>query len=193
MLILILYLNEDPIDLIKTRRSVRSFKQEEISLDILKDIIDAARLAPSPHNLQPWEFIIVKEKENRDTVFKHISWLSEPKKELRPTAYIMVLTEVKNLKNVSITASIGASIQNILISAWYYGIGSCWIGSIKKKDELKKFFNIPESLSIFAIIALGYPADIPETIDSDSILKPFIKDGKLIVPKKKLEKILHIF
>lgn len=192
MLFIILYLNNDLIEIIKTRRSIREFKQEEISSEVLQDIVDAGRLAPSPHNIQPWEFIIIRKKENRDTIFKHLGWLFEPDIKSRPTAYIIVLTEGKNLKSVSITASLGACIENIMLAAWSYDIGSCWIGSVKNKKELEKFLGIPENIEIFAVIALGYPKSIPLAVETDSILKPLRKEGKLFVPKKKLEKILHI-
>ncbi len=190
MLFIILYLDNDLIELIKTRRSVREYKQEEISLEVLKDVVDAGRLAPSPHNIQPWEFIVVK--ENRDTIFSHTGWLFEPDKKSRPTAYIIVLTEEKNLKSVPVIASLGACIENIILAAWSYGIGSCWIGSVKNKKELANFLGIPEYITIFGIIALGYPENIPLAVDTDSTSKPFKKDGKVFVPKKNLEKILHI-
>lgn len=192
MLFIILYLDNDLIDIIKTRRSIREFKQEEVSLEVLKDIVETGRLAPSPHNIQPWEFIIIKNKENRDTIFNHTGWLFEPDKKSRPTAYIIVLTEEKNLKSVSVIASLGACIENMILAAWSYGIGSCWIGSIKKKKELESFLGIPEDITIFSIIALGYPESLPIVVDIDSIIKPFKKDGKVFVPKKNLERILHL-
>jgi len=179
-------------DLIKTRRSIREYKQIPVSFDVLKEIVDAGRFAPSPHNIQPWEFIIVQREENCDSLYLHLGWLYESDKSSRPVSYIVVITEKKNLKNLSIVASLGASIENMLLSAWSHGIGSCWIGSIKDKNGLKKFLKIPEDFTIFAVITLGYPLNIPETIDTNIVLKPFFKDGKLFVPKLKIDKVLHI-
>jgi len=180
--------------LIQTRRSIRKFEQQEISLMILKQICDDARFAPSPHNLQPWEFVIIHDGELRNKVFDHLEWLGgTPETGKTPVAYIVLLIPKELNKDWSCLASLGACCQNILLSAWSYGIGSCWIGSVHNQKRLKKILKIPERLNIFSIIALGYPAEKPLIEESDTRIKPFRDtSGKIHVPKKALESILHI-
>ncbi len=186
--------NIDIHSLIQTRRSIRRFRQEEISLVTLKQICNDARFAPSPGNLQPWEFLIIHDSELTNKLFGHLEWLGgTPEIGKTPVAYIVLLTPKEHSKDWSCLASLGACCQNILLSAWSYGIGSCWIGSVNNQSRLKKILKIPEWLNIFSIIALGYPAEKPFVEESADAIRPY-RDalGKIHVPKKTLKHILHI-
>ena len=84
------------------RRTIRRFKQEQIKIDILKKLIDYARMAPSGMNLQGLEYIIISKPEIRDKIFLLLKWAAAlPEKERipeigrRPTAYIIVLGNTK--------------------------------------------------------------------------------------------------
>jgi nitroreductase len=180
--------------LIQTRRSIRKFEQKEVPLTTLMQICDDGRFAPSPHNLQPWEFIVIHDGEIRNKVFGHLEWLGgTPEIDEAPVAYIVLLMPRKYDKDWSCLASLGACCQNILLSAWFCGIGSCWIGSVQNQKELRKILMIPERLNIFSIVALGYPAEEPLIEGSEDSIKPYRDiSGKIHVPKKALKPILHI-
>lgn len=187
---------KDVHTVIRTRRSIRKFKQIEIDLELLKQIVQDGSLAATASNKQPWEFIIVNDKNKREQVFKNIYWLkqaSKPSDSQKPTAYIIVLGNPNISKSYIYDCS--AAAQNILLSAWGYGIGSCWIGSMNR-DKLYKIFNIPKELEIVAIIALGYPDETPSLKkikkSSTSVTTPYIESNRLVVPKYQLEDILHI-
>jgi nitroreductase len=180
--------------IIRTRRSIRRYKPLPIPMDILKQIVSDATLAPSAGNNQPWEFIIVTEEINRKIIFDNIYWLTsagKPPKDKQPQAYIIVLGNPQISKEYIYDCS--AAIQNILLSTWGYGIGSHWIGSINR-DEIYKNFGIPQNLKIVAIISLGYPDEEPEVefVKDEKNLAPYKKQDKLVVPKRELSKILHI-
>ncbi|MGB9720637.1 MAG: nitroreductase family protein [bacterium] len=181
-------------NLIQSRRSIRKFTQEQVPEQIVMQIIDDARFAPSPNNIQPWEFLIVRKKELINRVFSHLEWLGEkPTIYETPTTYIILLVPKKFSKNLSCIASLGACVQNILLSSWSYGIGTCWIGSIKNAGQLKEMLKIPASLDIFSIIALGYSAEKPIIEESKEQTTPYLDTlGKMHVPKKPLSEILHI-
>lgn len=187
--------NKDVHTIIRTRRSIRRFKQTEIDLEILKQIVEDGSLAATASNKQPWEFIIVNDKKKKQLIFENIYWLPQagkPPESQKPTAYIVVLGNPL-ISNCYIY-DCSAAIQNILLSAWGYGIGSCWIGSMNK-DELYKIFGIPKKLDIVAIIALGYPDERPSLKRikkfSKKSLTPYRKNNTLIVPKYSVEEILH--
>lgn len=179
---------------IRTRRSIRRFQPIEIPYDILKEIVYDGSLAPSAGNRQPWEFIVVTQKENRKIIFENIYWLKsagKPSDDEQPQAYIIVLGNPEISKEYIYDCS--AAIQNILLSAWGYGIGSCWIGSINR-EKIYTHFNIPRKLEIVAIIALGYPKEFPEVVIQSSVSTtvPYKRGNTLVVPKKSVEQILHI-
>lgn len=193
-LVVILFSNSDCHSVIQTRRSIRRFTQDSIPLSILTKICDDARLAPSPGNCQPWEFIVVTDSNVAEEIFNHLEWLGEPPTvNEKPTAYIVVLIPKDRQKDWSIIASFGACCQNILLSSWAQGIGSCWIGSIKEHNKLKKVLKIPKDLEIFSIIALGYPKEKPTLEEFKDTTTPYRNsDGKIYIPKKALKQILHL-
>jgi nitroreductase len=191
-------------ELILKRRSIRRFEQKKIPLETLKKLVNAARLAPSGSNLQPWEFMIINEDSLLEKVFPTLAWAGyiapegNPSLGERPVAYVILLVN-KNIRREGYEHDLGAAAQNIMLTALEEGIGSCWLGSIKR-DQLRKILNVPEGYLIDTVIALGYPQESPlaEDISPDkSQAKESIryykdKDNLLHVPKRRLEDILHI-
>lgn len=178
------------------RRSIRQFKQSPVQLEILEKLVNTARLAPSSGNLQPWEYIIVSEKNLVNEVFSTLKWAGyivpkgNPRDGQRPVAYIVVLVNTKTAGS-NYRSDTGAAIENMILTALEEGIGSCWIGSIDR-PKLSKMLGIPERLEVDSILALGYPDETPVAEDMMDSIK-YWKDnkGKLHVPKRKLENIVH--
>lgn len=178
--------------LILKRRTIRKFSQTEIKKSELLSFINAARLAPSSANLQPLEYILIT--KNLDRVFECTNWAGylkngAPKKEERPTAYILTISNTKI--NADAKYDVGLAIENIVLTSLEKGVASCVIGSLNK-DKLIKYLNIPKDYKIELAVALGYPKQ-------KSIEDEFKQDTKywldkkevLHVPKRKLEHILH--
>ncbi len=142
------------IDVIKSRRSVRNYKSEKIPRDILANIIDCARLAPSANNIQPWEFIVVTESD----MLKNIAGLTKHGKFLERAAACIIVCS-KDTKYYLEDCS--AATENILLAAHAYGLGGCWVAADKHDyvEELKKLLHIPEKYKVVSLVALGYPAD----------------------------------
>ncbi len=185
------------IELIKTRRTIRRFKQEKISLEILTDLVDCGRLAPSASNRQPLAYHIVQKEELLEPVFRTLSWAGyiaprgNPGEGEKPAAYIVVLVR-KGYAGSSAQHDAGAAIENIILAAWSHGIGSCWLGSVKRK-ELTQVLNISEEYEIDSVIALGYPAESPVTEESEDDIRYYKdEDDVLHVPKRPLKSILRI-
>lgn len=182
-------------DAMLKRRTIRKFKQKNISENVLEKLINAARYAPSGANLQPVKYKIVSKSGEVDSVFEQVKWAGyiapagDPKEGERPVAYIAVLFDTEIRKSGG-ELDIGAAVQNILLAATEEGIGTCWMGSINR-DSIRKILNIPERYIINTVIALGYPDEqsIPEE-EKGSI--KYYKDEKnvLHVPKRKLEDII---
>ena len=124
---------------IKKRRSVRRFRQEEILTEILLELIEAARCAPSAANRQPLEFVVVNSDQLKDQVFAQLAWAGyiqprrDPPAGKRPVAYIVVLLDPQKAMSGLGKVDAAAAIENILLAAQGMGIGSCWLGSIKKE------------------------------------------------------------
>lgn len=186
----------DIYEIIKKRRTIRRFKQKEIKYELLLKFVDMARIAPSASNLQPLEYIIINKKEVVDKIFPNLGWAGylgkegPPPEGKRPVAYIVVIVN-KNIQSSSYQYDSGASIENILLSATYEGVGTCWIGSINRKN-VRNILKVPENYLIDSIIALGYPDEESVIEEAKGSIK-YWKDKKGImhVPKRKLHDIIH--
>ncbi len=186
--------NNDFYKTIISRRSIRSFKQKEIPINILKKCVNAARLAPSAANLQPLEFIVIKDKEKTDQIFETLGFAGylkdwNPSKSESPMAYIVIVCNNPNNKWYMRDASFAA--ENIMLTAESFDIGSCVLCNIKK-DKIKKILDIPKEIIIDSVVALGYKNEQSKVIDYKDSIKYFYSEGKVLrVPKKKLEDVMH--
>lgn len=184
------------MDAIKERRTIRKYQQKQIERSILEDLVDGARLAPSAANRQPLEYLVVDDPGLLDKVFETLKWAGyikpegDPKEGEKPVAYIIVLIN----KEVGVSKphkDCGAAIQNILLGAYSYGIGSCWIGSVDRK-QLKESLSIPDKYEIDDVVALGYPAEESVWEEEKGSIKYYKDENKVLhVPKRKLDDIMH--
>lgn len=135
-----------------TRRSIRRYKDTPIPAEIIKQIIDAARLAPTANNRQPWEFIVVTRQETR----LKIADLADYGKFIAQ-APVCVAVFCQDIKYYLEDGS--AATQNILLSAWAQGIGSCWVAGDKKSycQPISRLLDVPQEYKLVSLIALGYP------------------------------------
>jgi len=139
---------------IKERRSVRKYKDKEIPKEILEELIDCARLAPSARNDQPWEFIVVTEKE----ILKKLGDTVTTGSFIGDAAACII---VCGKENGHLVEDGCAATENIMLAAHSLGIGTCWVAGVNRNynDEAKKILGIPADLDVVAFIPLGYPAE----------------------------------
>lgn len=183
-------------DLIISRRTIRQFKPEPIPKDVLKMLINTARLAPSAANMQPLEFIVVDEGEISKEIFSCLRWAAyiapegDPRPGHEPTAYMVILVNSK-IKDKDFERDAGATIENMMLAAWEKGIGSCWIQSIDR-SKVHEILKIPVDYKIDSILALGYPDEKPVVEEMKESVKYWKdKEGQLHVPKRKLDDVIH--
>jgi nitroreductase len=140
------------IDAIAERRSIRSFTDKPISLDLLKRLIIAAKWAPTGSDRQQWKYIII----NDPGTLKKIV-MASPLLRGKPSAAILICLE----KAVGPASDMGFPAQNIMLAAHALGVGSCAIGAFSP-TAMRKILDIPEELVPTLLIALGYAADTPK-------------------------------
>jgi nitroreductase len=146
------------IDFILTRRSIRRYERKDVPEEILTQILETGRQAPSAVNKQPIHFIIVKDDELKkgfsDIPFNH--FINEA------PVVIVGCADVNSLltgKWAIVDTTI--AMQNMVIAAWTLGIGSCWIGAFNEK-KVKELLKIPEKWKVVALVTLGYPEEQPK-------------------------------
>jgi len=149
----------DFYEVIRTRRSVRSYKPDPIPDEVLMRVLDAARIAPSGSNRQPWRFIIVKDEELKKRLAEACSG-----QHFIAEAPVIIVACGRNIHynrggymgDMSMLVDVSIAFTHLILAARAEGLGTCWIGSFDN-EEVKRILNIPEDVNVVAITPLGYP------------------------------------
>ncbi|MFZ2411313.1 MAG: nitroreductase family protein [Candidatus Methanoperedens sp.] len=156
----------DVLEAIRNRSVVRQFKSEIIPDDVLQKILEAARWAPSPFNTQPWEFIIIRDKETLKSISKYARYSGYL--QAAPMAIAVVVQPVDG--KFSWINSIGEpgfaaamAVQNMMLAAWELGIGTCWVSI--EREKVGEILNVPKTHFVLTIIPVGYPEIAPKKHD----------------------------
>ena len=146
------------IDVILTRRSIRDYDKKAIPEDILNQIFEAGRNAPSAANRQPIHFIIVNNEVAKKELSKGMF-----NRHIKDSPAVIVGCADVNSALTGKWAIVDAAIamQNMVLAAWTLGIGSCWIGDFREK-KVKELLKIPDKWKVVALVTLGYPAEQPK-------------------------------
>ncbi len=146
------------IEAIFTRRSIRRYKDKPVADEQIKTILEAAMMAPSAGNAQPWQFIICRNKESLSRI-----------KDINPYAAMAEQSSLGILVcgDLSLEKFAGfwvqdcsAAVQNILLAAHGLGLGSVWTGihPIKEREDgFKKLFRLPQQVIPLAYVVIGHP------------------------------------
>ena len=174
------------------RRSIRKFRPEPISGDVLTKIVEISRLYPTGGNLQPVRFAIVTKQELTDTLFADLRWAMylpdfTIETHERPTAYIILLRDATVSKKCDY--DIGAASTMVMLAASNLGLASCPIGNFSK-SKLSAYLSLPAFLQPELVLALGYPAQESRVAPmGDSIRYWQDEQGNFLVPKWSGEEI----
>jgi len=154
---------KDIFDYIYQRRSIRRYLDKEVDKDILENLVKAAMAAPTACNNQPWEFIIITEKEVLDNLRDHLTF-----GQYNATAAIVACGNMKlakgGMRNYWVQ-DCSAAIENILLAASGLGLGGVWIGvhPIPSVIEpVSEVLSIPDYVVPLGIAYIGYPAEKKE-------------------------------
>jgi len=145
------------MDLLLERKSTRDFTDKLIEKVLINKLLKAGMQAPSAHNQQPWEFIVVDDRELLDELATASSgaWMLKNVK----VAIVPLLIPTKASPHFAVQ-DMAACTQNILLEATSLGIGSVWIGVYPLEERVnyvEKVLNIKDGKHPFSMIALGYP------------------------------------
>ena len=144
------------MDVIRMRRSIREFSDKNIAEEEVNKIIEAGICAPSALNQQPWEFIVITDKEVLNKLSESLSPL------YRKSNVTIILCQKKDgLKSPTrVCQDMAACMQNMILEATRLGIGSCWIGTYPdplRMNPIIELLEIPSNLEPFCGLVLGYP------------------------------------
>lgn len=159
-------------ELIKKRKSTRGYIPDPVDRELIDRCLDAARLAPSACNSQPWSFIVVDDEETKNEIAKKsLSGIYRSNKFVKEAPVIIVaITE-----NSTYTArmggmfrgiqynlvDIGVACDHLTLQAEDLGLGTCWLGWFNE-NAVKKILGLPKRTKVDIMISLGYPGEEAE-------------------------------
>ncbi len=163
---------------IRTRRSVRSFLSSPISDSEVEYLIELATWAPSAGNLQPWEFVVVRDERVKERLAEealHQWWIAEA-----PVVVVACADERRSARVYGARGrllycicDVSAAVENLLLAAHARGLGSCWVGAFHD-DGVSRLLSLPSGVRPIAILPLGRPAERPSP-----------------PPRRSLEEVVH--
>ncbi len=162
----------DILEAIFTRRSIRKFTGEPISDVDLDTILRAGFQAPSAHNCQPWEFVIIKDKSKFETIAK-----VHPYAKMLPQAEVCIIVcgdQKKQSKEGFLIEDCSAAIQNILLAAHGIGLGAVWCGLypvVHLIKDVKKICSLPSQIIPVGMVVLGHRGEDRKTEDRYDVAK----------------------
>lgn len=155
------------------RHSIRKYKDEEISAEAVKQIMEAALLSPSGKCSRPWEFILVQEEETLKELAKCKPMGAKPLEGAKLA--VVVCTDPEKSETWIEDASVATTLMHLQAAA--LGVGSCWIQIRGREDAegepsqnlVKSLLNIPDQLQVVAILSLGMPDETRKPVDPEKL------------------------
>lgn len=144
----------DALEAIRKRRSVREYTGDPIPRDDLETIVDAGRLAASGHNNQPWDFVVVTDRDMIEQLKVASLWMEKAGAII---AVVMDPTSRWWREDGS------AAVENMLIAATALGYGSCWLQgyTMPREEEFKILLGIPREKRLLTLVPIGVPVHWP--------------------------------
>jgi nitroreductase len=184
--------------MIELRRSVRKFKPGHVDSEILKILLDAARLGPSAANSQALVFIAVNDASIAEKIFEkqkfaaYLGGAGQPGPGEEPAAHILIARN-KELANAETIRDVGAAAQTILMGACAYGLGATWLRSFDR-DGVAGILDLPKQLESDSVIALGLPGEAPQAVAMKNGDIKYWRDetGQHFVPKRSFKEVCFL-
>ena len=155
----------DVHEAIAKRYSVRSYQDKPVEAEKLARVLEAARLAPSGSNRQPWKFVVVTDADTRANMVPACR-----DQQFVGTAPVVIAgvglmpDRVMGCDVPGDPVDVAIALEHIALAAVAEGLGTCWIGAFHQ-DQVRQVLGVPDTAKVIEVMALGYPADQPRAKD----------------------------
>jgi nitroreductase len=149
-------------EVIAKRQSVRDFTDQPVSDDKLNAILEAAHIAQSGCNFQPWKFVVVKDVQVKKQLMQAAN--NQPHVGQAPVIIAAVALDPGRMMPCEVPAGavdLAIAVENMALAAVDQGLGSCWIGAFSQ-STVKKILGVPEAYRVDALLPIGYPKQARE-------------------------------
>jgi len=172
--------------IIRTRRSVRKYKNRKLPRAEIEKIIEAGTYAPSACNMQMWHFVAVDDERIKSRLKSHAG-CPQIMKDAPATVFVFYDRNV-NKEHYANIQSAAAAIQNMLLEAHSIGIGSVWMCTYGDKEKVRKLLGVPQNFILVAAVCFGYPDESPSCPKRREGVVSFNSFGREKTANEKIEK-----
>lgn len=164
----------DLLEGIYSRRSIRQFTDQPVEDADVIEIVQAGTWAPSGLNNQPWRFVIIRNNDIRNRLADLTRYRSVIEKA--PVCIAVFVDRDAMYDDTKDHQAMGACIQNMLLAAHSLGLGAVWLGEIlKNTDAVRELLELPETMELMAVVALGHPASRDQQSQRKDMEKVILK------------------
>ena len=148
--------------LLRGRRSIRRYRPDPVPEEMLEQLLEAGRWAPSASNRQPWHIIVVRDEEIRQQMAEHAAAYVIRWAQVGEAPLLLVLCgDGRNpVYRQFLHEDVGLAGAQMMLQAKALGLGSCWIGALDRK-AIASILKLPEHLEIVGLLTVGFPAEDP--------------------------------
>ncbi len=154
----------DVLEAMRTRRSVRRYRPAPVPEDLLKTVLNAAKLAPSADNAQPWRIIVVTDEDDK----LRLAAGANGQKFIAQAPVVLVVCGLPDEAFPTVGGYMSShvmdatiALDHLTLAAHSVGLGTCWIAWFKE-EKVREVLAIPEDVRVVAMTPLGYPDEDPE-------------------------------
>jgi len=163
------------LTLLKSRRSIRRYRPDPVPDEMLTQLLEAGRWAPSASNRQPWAFVVVRDEAIRRKVAQHAAYyfIRWAHVEEAPLLIALCGNGHNPVYRQFLHEDVGLAGSQIMLQAKALGLGTCWLGGLDRQ-AIADILNLPKHVEVIGLLTVGFPAEEPDT-----------------KPRKPLEEIVH--
>lgn len=174
---------------VRRRRSVRKYKNDPVPDEVITRCLEAARLAPSWRNGQPWHFVVVRDRQTIARLTRANYGAGVANLWLNDVPVVIVACGEPRLSGKKADQSmylvdVAAALEHVVLAATAEGLGTCWVGAFSE-EKVRAVLGVPDRIRVVALTPLGYPADEKGLYDQLANL------GKRQRPRRTLDEIIH--
>jgi nitroreductase len=153
---------ESVLALLKGRRSIRRYRSDPVPDEMIEQLLEAGRWAPSASNRQPWTFIVVQDEAIRREVARHAAYYFIRWAHAEEAPLLIVLCgDARNpVYRQFLHEDVGLAGSQIMLQAKGLGLGTCWIGGLDRK-AIASVLKVPDHVEIVGLLTVGFPAEDP--------------------------------
>jgi nitroreductase len=151
--------------LLRGRRSIRRYRADPVPDEMIDQLLEAGRWAPSANNLQPWSFIVVRDPLIRGQIAEFTTYSSGPRRDVpsrieSPALIVLCGVERDRIYHEFLNGDVSMAALQMMLQAKALGLGTCWVGGLDR-TAIAGLLKIPDPFEVVCLLTVGFPAQEP--------------------------------